>query len=376
MLLVGASLVVRSVVNLQHVDPGFSTHGAYSFTLRLPRSRYPSPQEREAFASSVLKRVKTLANVSAATVGFGAPPTAGGYMMGQLEGDGITPKDVPGFLAYNNVADDYFNTLQIPIVSGHMFSAGADARREVVVSQGLAKQLWHGESAVGRRMRFGRTDGKTNDWLTVIGVVGDVTFRGLQDDKSEPLLYYSLDRKNWPAEVTIVARARSDADLIGALRPIVPTIDARLTPPAIRTMDAMLAETIANQRFTMTLLATFAALAVALSAIGLYGVLSYVVTQRAREIGIRVALGATPAHVARAIVVRGLALCTLGLVIGLGASVWGTKLIRQSLYGVKPTDPASYLAAAALLLTVCLLACAIPLRRAVGIDPTIAMRGD
>ena len=376
MLLVGTSLVTRSVVNLQHVDPGFDTRGLYSFALKLPRTRYPSPQEREAFAQSVLDRFRALSDVESVALGRGAPPTPGGYMMRRLEGDGIVAKDAPGFLAYNNVADNYFSVLRAPVLAGRVFTTGSDVRREVVISEGLSKQLWHGEAAVGRRIRFASKPGTPNDWSTVIGVVGDVTSRGLSEEKSNPVLYLPLDHQNWPAEVRIVVRARPNVDLVAALRPIVPSMDRRLTPPAIRTMDAILSETIGNQRFTMTLLAAFAGLAVALSAIGLYGVISYVVTQRAREIGIRVALGATPRNIAQVIVARGLALSGVGLVIGLGVSVWGTKLIQRFLYGVKPTDPLSYAAAALLLLTVCVLASAIPMRRAVGIDPTIAMRGD
>ena len=153
-------------------------------------------------------------------------------------------------------------------------------------------------------------------------------------------------------------------------------MDARLIPPPVISVDADLASTISTQRFTMVLLAVFAMTAVVLSAIGLYGVISYVVTQRTREIGIRVALGATPANVARAIVARGLLLSVTGLAAGLGAAVWGTRLIKTMLFGVTGTDAASYALAGVALLAVSLVACAVPMRRAMRVDPVIAMRGE
>jgi putative ABC transport system permease protein len=376
MLLVGATLVVRSVARLQRVDPGFASSGLYALPIALPLSQYPTVPEREAFARAALDRVRMLGDVDAATIAGGAPPNAAGYMMGDLEGDGIAPNSSAGFLAFNNVADNYFALLRTPVIAGTVFRPGSATRHEVIVSQGMAKKLWPGTSAVGHRIRVASRGTTANDWSTVIGVVGDMALRSLSGDRSEPQLYFPLGQADWPSEITIIARVRGASDLVAALRPIVPGMDHRLAPPAVRTIDGMLADTISKQRFTMTLLAAFAGLAVVLSAIGLFGVMSYVVTQRTREIGIRVALGATPRRVAQTIVSRGLLLSVFGLLLGLGASMWGTKLIRGSLYGITATDPASYLMAGMLLLGVCGLACAIPTRRAVAIDPTIAMRGD
>jgi putative ABC transport system permease protein len=271
----------------------------------------------------------------------------------------------------------YFRSLGIR-VTGSTFSPEAAARHEVIVNRGFVARYWPGQSGVGRRFRFIEAKNQKPDegWMTVIGVADDVPTRGLAGDRGEPFVYQPMNPKEMNSRVVLAVRAKDGIDPTAALRKMVTSFDARLVPPPVITVDADLASSISTQRFTMTLLAAFAALAVVLSAVGLYGVISYVVTQRTREIGIRVALGATPRQVARAIVLRGLVLSVGGLVVGLVAAVWGTRLIKAALYQVTSTDPASYALAGLTLLAVSVLACLVPMRRAMRVDPLIAMRGE
>jgi putative ABC transport system permease protein len=372
MLLVGAVLVVRSVAKLGRIDPGFDPGNLYTVSVTPPRNRYPSAGQRADFAQSVLRGVLAIPGVTEATLGAGIPPQAGGFMMSELDVQGTIRGEKPHFSAMNNVPPEFFSTLRIRIVSGRTFDATSYTQREVIINQGLAKKLWPGEAAVGRRIRYGQE----GDWSTVVGVVSDVPSRGLSEGFDEPLVYMPLDQKDWPFRMTIGFRTRPGIDPVEPVRAVVKALDPRLVPPIVRSTDDVLADSVSRYRFTMTLLAAFAGLSVLLSAIGLYGVIAYVVTQRHREIGIRIALGATPRDVARAIVVRALVLSIVGLIAGLGLATWGAKLIRASLYNTSATDPLSYAAAGALLLVVSVAACVLPMRRAMRVDPVIAMRGE
>jgi putative ABC transport system permease protein len=337
-----------------------------------PRNRYPSPGERADFARSVLRGVLAIPSVTEATLGAGIPPQAGGFMMSELDVQGKIRGEKPHFSATNNVPPEFFSTLRIRMLSGRTFGAASYAQHEVIINQGLANKLWPGEAAVGRRIRYGQE----GDWSTVVGVVSDVPSLGLSEGLDQPLVYMPLDPKDWPFRMTVGFRTRPGFDPVEPVRAAVKALDPRLVPPIVRSTDDVLSDSVSRYRFTMTLLAAFAGLSVLLSAIGLYGVIAYVVTQRHREIGIRIALGATPRDVARAIVVRALVLSIVGLIAGLGIATWGAKLIRASLYNTSTTDPLSYAAAGALLLIVSVAACVLPMRRAMRVDPVIAMRGE
>jgi hypothetical protein len=301
-----------------------------------------------------------------------------GFMIAPLEGEGAAPATNPrSIMATNTVSGDYFQLLGARL-RGAPFDAGSASRDEVIINEGLASKLWPGQDAIGKRLRF-RFPGAPaaeQKWMRVVGVATNIATRGLSLDHTGPVLYYPLDQAKWPATTTLAVRVSHGIDPVAALRGIVRQLDPALPPPSVHAVAADLAETIATQRFTMTLLAVFACLAVLLSAVGLYGLISYVVTQRRREIGIRMALGATPPLVARAVVARGLALSVVGLAIGLVTGIWATKLIKTTLYGVSGTDAPSYAATALLLLAISVLACVVPMRRAMAVDPAIAMRGD
>ena len=288
-----------------------------------------------------------------------------------VEAPGSAPGSAPNVFADNIVAPDYFAVLRMPLVEGATFSTGASDRNEVIINRGFARRLWPGQSALGRKLIV--ADGPP---YVIVGVAADTPLQGLASDRTDPLVYMPYDPSHVPGSMTVTVRVDGGIDPTIALRSIVRSLEPNLPPPAVVSMRSAMDDTIASQRFTMTILAIFAGLAVVLSAVGLYGVISYVVTQRTREIGIRIALGATPRNVARTIVVRGLVLSAIGLAIGLVAARWGTALIASTLYGVASTDAASYGLAGALLLAISVLACLVPMRRAMSVDPVIAMRGE
>lgn len=377
MLLVGAVLLVRSVAKLQRVDAHFEVADLFAAHVELTEKYYPSDAPRAAFVASVVERARLVPGVRAVTVAQNSPPHFG-YMMTGLEVEGDASAPTSNATAFNTVAPDYFNVLGLRLLRGRTFDAGSNDRHEIILSEGTARKLWASVSPIGRRVRFPAPPGATkpNDWMTVVGIADNAPTGSPLSTLDPPLLYLPLDARHVPGDITVVVRTNRGDHPVDALRKAVTSLDPRLVPPAVSTVASDLAATISGQRFTMTLLAVFASLAVLLSAIGLYGVISYVVTQRTREIGIRIALGATPRHVARIVVAKGLVLSAIGVALGLAVGSWGTKVIRAALYGVTGTDPLSYAVTGALLLSISILASLIPMRRAMRVDPVIAMRGD
>jgi putative ABC transport system permease protein len=269
------------------------------------------------------------------------------------------------------VQPNYFKMMGIPLVAGNTFSDTTDKSDQVVVNEGFAKKYWRGQNAVGRRLRV-VYNGK-GDWQTIVGVVRDAFVSGLTSDASQPLLYQPF-RGNY--QPSLVVRMKPGANPIGSVRATVPTLDRTLPPPNVTNVEDAMAESISGPRFTMLLLAMFTVLALVLAAVGLYGVLAYAVTQRTREIGIRIALGATRRAIARAIVGQGAIFAASGVVLGLAGAYWATRFIDKMLYGVPRGDPYSFLAGALLLFATAIVACLVPMRRAVAVDPLIAMRAE
>ena len=371
-LLVGASLLVRSVVRLQTMDPGFDPRGLYGMNVILPEKSYATPAAKQSFYAELTARTRAVPGVESAMMAEGAPPSRS-FLIGalQLEGEAPPKPGTTAFISYNGVEPDYFRLMGIRILQGTSFSDTTEKSTEVMVNEGFARKFWPGENVVGRRLRV-VFNGK-GDWMTIIGVAADAYTSGLTSQANDPLLYVPFHGQYQPA---LIVRATPGTNAIATVRSIIPAIDRHLPPPSVTNVEDAMLESIASPRFTMLLLAVFTVLALVLAAVGLYGVLAYAVAQRTREIGIRIALGATRRAIARAIMGQGALLAVCGIVIGLGGAYWATKFIDKMLYGVPRGDPYSFAAGAVLLFATAMAACLVPMRRAVAVDPLIAMRAE
>ena len=370
-LLVGATLLVRSVGRLQSIDPGFEPAGLYGIQLALPEKRYGEAAKKR-FHAEFVARARVLPGVQAVTLTSGAPPSRS-FLIGALhiEGDPPPKAGTTSFLDYNDVDPDYFRVMGIRLLHGRTFDDTTAESRQVIVNQSMARKHWRGGDAVGKRLRV-LFNGK-GEWLTVIGVAADASTGGLTAEASQPMFYRTGQNRYQPS---VIVRTQGNASPIASLRSLLATMDPRLSPPSVSDVDRAMRESIAGPRFTMLLLSVFTAMALVLAAVGLYGVMSYAVAQRTREIGIRIALGATRRNIARSVVARGVLLAASGIVLGLVGAHWATKLIEKMLYGIPRTDPASFIVGSAVLLGTTLLACVVPMRRAVAVDPLIAMRSE
>ena len=387
-LLVGAALLVQSFWRLQRVDLGFNPASVLTARIWLPQPNLPETgpyfkhDARVSFYRRVLDRVAALPGVQAAG-GVSSLPLSGspGRTSFTIEGRSTDGGDVPTTEA-SLVTPGYFRALGVELVRGRLFDDHDDARAPaaVVVSESFARQFFAVEDAIGRRLLpggRGRPNGPQQpppaNWLTIIGIVRDVKSARVEAGPA-PLLYRSvLQTSN--LNLTLVVRTRTDPSMLAEpIRREVRAVDPNEPVFSVRTMDAVVASSLAQRRFTMLLLALFAATALALSAIGIYGVMAYFVTQRTHEIGIRMALGASRRDVVTMVLGQGARLATAGVAVGLVGALAITRAIATLLFGVSPRDPGTLVALAAALTAVALLACYVPARRATRVDPIRALR--
>jgi putative ABC transport system permease protein len=378
-LLTGAGLLLKSFWRLQSVDPGFHPNNTLAVTVDLPDSRYRTAAQMRAFHQSTLEKLAGVPGVEAAGavnwVPFGPSLVRGDF---QLE-DG---RKLPAGFAVDKpvISPDYLRALGIRLVSGRAFLESDDSAAPgvVLISQAVARRLWPGEDPLGRRISMADKP-KPGDWLTIVGVVDDIRQRELTDRPSAAvyLPYRQVGGTFFLSHMSFIVRTASDvAAMAPAVRRVLREVDADQPVDSVVPMPEMIAATTAEPRFRARVIAGFSVLAVLLAAIGIYGVLAYSVAERTREIGIRVALGATTRTVASMVLGRTVLLAAAGVVIGTVGSLALTRVLRTFLFEVEPTDPAAFLVAALVLVSVALASGVLPARRAAAVDPLIALRCD
>ncbi len=372
LLLTGAGLMMKSFVRLLEVNPGFDPSNTLTMSISLWGTK---AEDAKAFAfyQQVLRSVQSLPGVESAGVVSQLPLGGNLDMYGvHVEGQSSpNPEEDPSADRYS-ISPTYLRAMRIPLLSGREFDDRdrADSPQVVLVNESAARKFWPGEDPIGKRFRFGDTKGA---WKTVVGVVGDVLHKGL--DASKTLQVYLPEAQFVDSDMMLVVRTSSDpASLAAAVRGAIAAVDPQAPVSGVATMQDVVFASVANQRFGVILFTLFAAVALLLAAFGIYGVISYGVTQRTHEIGIRVALGARRNEVLALVVGEAMKPALLGAVLGLAAAFGLTRLLAGLLFAVKPADPATFALVFVLLLAVSLLACYIPARRAMRVDPIVALR--
>src|SRR2546423_3788066 len=392
-LLVGAGLMIRSFYRLENVNPGFSYENLTSFTVALPPRKYVTEAQRTTFFNQLVQNLRTMPGVQYVGAASGLPLGNNGWQTSfMIDGRPKPPPEDAPLMEACTVTPDYFRAMKIPLLRGRYYTdhddrsfiAGKDLSKldegerlqagvnVIIVDEQFAKRYWPSEDAVGKHVRLG-FDEKA-PVLEVVGVVGRVKMEALDDDSNRVQGYFSFAQVPFTG-MTIVVKGNGDPNqLIAAARNQVRTLDSDQPIYNIRTMDEIRGESVAPQRLNLMLLSIFAGIAFMLAIVGIYGVMSYAVTQRTHEIGIRMAIGAQPRDVFRMIVGHGMLLTFVGIVAGLLGAFGLTRLMATMLFGVKPTDPATFAGVALLLTLVALIACYIPGRRATKVDPVDSLR--
>ena len=374
-LLTGAGLLIRSFIKVMEKQPGFESGGAVAMNLSLPSTVSPEEDERlRQFYVQLLERVNQLPGVSAAG-GINVLPLKDRGANGQfLIND---DRSTPGYGEYRVASAGYFPAMKIPLLRGRLFDASdsANGQHVALISQSAAQRYWPGADPIGQRIQFGNMD-TDKRLMEIIGVVGDVRDATLEREPQPTVYGYSLQRPQWwqVSRLSIVVRSESDPrSVIPSLRATVQGLRSDV-PISFATLDEVVASSFTARRFSLTLFAVFAGVALLITVIGLYGMLSYLVTERTREVGIRMALGAGRRNVLALVIAQGFRLALLGIVAGLVGAWALTRLMNSLLFGVTPTDSVTLVSVVLTLAVVALLACYVPARRATKVDPLVALR--
>ena len=373
-LLVGAGLMIKSFMRLRQVKPGFEPAGLLTMSISLPRQKYNDSSKANLFFDQLFDRIKTVPGVEGVGGTDPLPLSNSNATTGfVVQGGPFLPLSERPEVGERTVTPGYFETMRVPILKGRSFTNQdrENAPLVVVVNETLARRFWPDEEAIGKRLGFNESE--KQDWYEVIGIVGNVKHDRL-DSEPKPELFFTY--RQYPRNfMTLVVRASSDpATLSAGVRDQVLAIDKDQPVFDIKTMSERMSRSVAESRFVMTLLAAFSALALVLAAVGVYGVMSYAVSQRTHEIGIRMALGAQTRDVLKMVVGQGLALTLAGVVVGVAGAVVLTRLMESLLFEVSATDWLTFVSVALLLTGVALVACFVPARRAARVDPMVALR--
>jgi predicted permease len=375
MLLVGAGLLIRSFKHVLDVDPGFRADHVVSAALSLPRTEYKEPAQRSGFYKELMRRLGETPGVQFAGASTDLPLEFNWNKIFTVEGQVPPPGAGLNTNAHAVVLGDYFQAMGIPLIRGRMFTANDNEKstKAVIISKSMADRYFAGDP-IGQRIKWGPPESK-DPWLTVTGVVGDVK-QSAPDAETRPHTYQSyLQYPSGIGSMNIAARTPgAPSAAISALNSAVQALDPQLPLTELRTMEHVLSESTAPRRFNMLLVMVFAATAILLASVGLYGVVSFAVEQRTREIGIRMTLGATEWNVLKMLLNWALLLAGAGIVVGTVAAFGVTHSLSGFLFGIRPHDPLTFIGVALLLAAVSLLASYIPARRATKVDPMVALR--
>lgn len=375
-LLIGAGLLINSFLHLRNLDPGFRSDHLLTMKVNLSEVKYPDRERRAGFFDEVMRRVRELPGVQSAAVAGNLPLTySGDSMMISVEGVPDPPPDQQPDVIYRAIGPGYFGTMGIPIVRGRDFTDqdNGDTKEVVIISEKTAQQFWPGQDPIGKRLKPG-SSASSSPWREVIAIVKDVRQNDFVASPKRQMYFTYRQLKNVAANALVVRTNIEPMSLAMPVRNAIWSVDKDQTVADIDTMDHIVAQAVARQRFSMLLLGLFAALALLLASIGIYGVMSYSVAQRTREIGIRIALGARRADVLQMTVKQALKLVGAGMLIGLIAAFLLTRVLASLLFGISATDPITFIGISVVLLAVAILASYIPALRATKVDPITALR--
>jgi putative ABC transport system permease protein len=371
-LMAGAGLMIKTIMRLSGVDPGFQPKNLLTLEYRLPQSRYKEGALQWNFHHQVVERVSALPGVRSASIAIAIP------FSGNIDREPLVlldrPQTPPGHepIADFNLADsNYFSTMGIPLLAGRTFleSDQVGTPSVALVNRSMAQKYWPDSDPIGKQIEL--LDDKKP--ATIVGIVGDVRQRSLSDPA--PVQVYFSYAQNPDIFAALVVRTEGDPmSMANAVRQAVWSIDSDQPMWKVRSLESMMARSIGDRRYLAQLLSVYSGLALMLVAVGIYGVLSYSVSQRIQEIGVRMALGAQPADVLRHIIQRGMAMVLVGIALGCAGALAITHLMSKLLFGVAPADPATFIIGASILTVVALLACCLPARRAMRVDPMVALR--
>jgi putative ABC transport system permease protein len=384
-LLIGAGLLMRSFIRLVNVNPGFRSEQLVTFNLTLPDAKYPFDRHRLAFSTELRERLRELPGTKDVAVSYGRPLQRMGVITAfEVEGRPESTPENRSVSGLQPASAEYFSTLGIPLVRGRLYTASDDRREAppvVLINEALARRYFATEDPIGKRITLGMNHDTAGPGTPdaargeIVGVVGDVKQGGLDSDV-RPMVYVPFAHAPFD-NMTVLVRSTADPRLVEAeIRSRVRELDPELPIFGLSTMEQVVSDSVSQPRFYLFLLGGFAAVALLLAALGVYGVISYAVSQRTRELGIRIALGASERRVVRLVLSTGFVLALTGVAAGLLAALYLTRLLRTLLFGIPSTDPLTFAIVALILIAVAALAALIPARRAASVNPVIAMRAE
>jgi putative ABC transport system permease protein len=376
LLTVGAGLLVRSFAELRNVDPGFDANGTLTASISLPGIRYDTDEKITSFFDRLLERARTIPGVTDAAA-VSQLPLTGTSWTSDFAIAGRGADDYGTEVAHREIMPNYFRTMRVPLVAGRTFTAEdrGDAPRVVIINDVLAKRSFRGQNPIGQKLTFDKIPDSTSIWRTIVGVVGS---EHQVEMSAEPRMEIFAPLAQDPRDVmTVVLRTDGDPASLGpVLRSVVKEMDPALAVSSMRTMAAVRAESLARQRFLTTLLTVFASIGVLLALIGVYGVMAQVARRRTRELGIRMALGASAPRIERMVVGHALRLVALAVVAGTGVALIATRALSALLFHVAPVDPITFVAVPLLLGVTAAMATWLPARQAGRADPAMVLRGE